>query len=222
LIPARAVRHFATPELLQIPAFQGVQLFERSRFDIGEKRPVDRILKPITYVLAVLYILIDAIFMTVAKPIGDWIAKRLALRKLCAWIRSLRPYPSLALFSVPVIILEPVKPAAAYLAATGQFAKSAFMLITGELLKLVLIERLFSLTRDKLMKIPAFAWLFAKFCEAKAWLESTEAWRTMRRLRKVARDCVSGMKASGVMHRYRTNALKENGGPQEGERAWPA
>jgi hypothetical protein len=164
------------------------QPFGSLRFNIAEGRRVDRILKPIAYVLAVLYLLLDAVFMTVAKPIANWMAKRLALRKLGAWIRSLRPYPSLALFSVPVIILEPIKPAAAYLAATGQFAKSGVVLIVGELLKLVLIERLFSLTRDKLMKIPMFAGLYAKFCKVKAWLESTEAWRTMRRLRRLARD----------------------------------
>jgi uncharacterized membrane protein len=149
---------------------------------------VDRVLKPIAYVLIVLYLLLDAVFMTVAKPIANWIAKRLPFRKLGAWIRSLRPYPSLALFSAPVIILEPIKPAAAYLAATGQFAKCAGVLIVGELVKLVLIERLFSLTRDKLMKIPVFAALYAKFCKVKAWLKSTEAWQTMRRLRKFARD----------------------------------
>ena len=33
---------------------------------------------------------------------------------------------------------------------------SVLTLIVGELLKLVLIERLFSLTRDKLMKTPSF------------------------------------------------------------------
>jgi hypothetical protein len=70
----------------------------------------------------------------------------------------LRPYPSLALFSVLVIMLEPVKPVAAYLAATGQMVSSVVTLIIGELLKLVLVERLFSLTRGKLMKIPAFLW----------------------------------------------------------------
>ena len=171
---------------------------------------MDRILKPITYVLAALYLLVDAVFMTVASPVADWIAKHLALKKLGAWIRSLRPYPSLALFSVPVIILEPVKPAAAYLAATGQIAKSVLTLIVGELIKLVLIERLFSLTRDKLMKIPAFAWIYAKFCEAKAWLESTEAWRTIRGLRKAARDCVAHMKSSGaVLFRQSLNAEKK-------------
>lgn len=53
--------------------------------------------------------------------------------------------PSLALFSVPMIVLEPIKPLAAYLAATGRILSSFVTLIVGELLKLVLVERLFSL-----------------------------------------------------------------------------
>ena len=72
---------------------------------------MNQILKSITYVLAAVYFLVDAVSMSVAKPISNWVAKHLVLRRLRAWIRSLRPYPSLALFSVPVIILEPVKPA---------------------------------------------------------------------------------------------------------------
>jgi hypothetical protein len=155
---------------------------------------VNRILKPITYVFAVVYFLVDAAFVVVAKPISNWVARHLALWKLRAWIRSLRPYPSLALFSVPVIILEPVKPVAAYLAATGQIVSSVFTLVVGELLKLVLVERLFSLTRDKLMKIPAFAWGYTKFCRAKAWLEATEAWQAVRTLSKALRDYVRQMK----------------------------
>jgi hypothetical protein len=157
---------------------------------------VNRILNVITYVLAAIYFLVDAVFMAVAKPISNWIANHLALRKLRAWIRSLPPYPSLALFSVPVIILEPVKPVAAYLAATGQFLSGIATLITGELLKLVLVERLFSLTRDKLMKIPAFAWGYEKFRRAKAWLEATAAWQTMRSLSRSARDYVKRVKAT--------------------------
>ena len=111
---------------------------------------VKRILKVLTYIAAGLYLLVDAIFMTLAKPI----AEHVALRRLRDWIKSLPPYPSLALFSVPVIVLEPIKPIAAYLAATGQFLSGAVTFIIGELLKLVLVERLFSLTREKLMLIP--------------------------------------------------------------------
>jgi len=96
---------------------------------------------------------------------------------------------------VPVIILEPVKPVAAYLAATGQVVSGAVTFIVGELLKLVLVERLFQLTRDKLMRIPAFAWVYGKFTDVKAWLQATEAWRAVRALGRAARDTVARARA---------------------------
>jgi hypothetical protein len=156
---------------------------------------VKRILKPVTYILAAIYFVLDALFMALAMPISRWMARHLELKRLRAWIRSLPPYPSLALFSVPVIILEPIKPVAAYLAATGQVISAAATFIIGELLKLVLVERLFSLTRDKLMKIPAFAWAYGKFIAAKAWLQATEAWRAIRALSRTARDFVAQARA---------------------------
>src|SRR5262245_14478280 len=157
---------------------------------------MSRILKPLTYVLAALYFLVDAIFMTIARPVANWIASHLVFRRMRDWIRSLSPYASLALFSVPVMILEPVKPLAAYLAATGQWLFGGVTLVVGELLKLVLVERLFSLTRDKLMTIPAFAFAYGRFQDMKAWLEATEAWRTMRRLSRLVRDQVAHLKAA--------------------------
>jgi hypothetical protein len=129
----------------------------------------------------------------VAKPVSDWLAKHLVLRKLRCWIRTLRPYPSLALFSVPVIILEPVKPVAAYLAATGQIVSSVLTLIVGELLKLVLIECLFRLTRDKLMKIPTFAWV-RQVPTSQSMVEASEAWRAIGSLSRAARNYVAQMK----------------------------
>jgi hypothetical protein len=44
----------------------------------------------------------------------------------------------------------------------------------------VLVERLFNINRDKLMSIPAFAWAYGKYRLAMDWLESTEAWQTVR------------------------------------------
>ena len=103
---------------------------------------MNRILNVITYVLAAIYFLVDADLRGRGQADLKLDSQSFGA-KLRAWIRSLPPYPSLALFSVPVIILEPVKPVAAYLAATGQFLSSIATLITGELLKL-LVERLFS------------------------------------------------------------------------------
>jgi hypothetical protein len=156
---------------------------------------VKRILKPVTYILAAIYFLVDAVFMAVARPISGWIERHFQFRRLRAWIRSLPPYPSLALFSVPVIILEPIKPVAAYLAATGQFVSGAATFIIGELLKLVLVERLFQLTRDKLMRIPAFAWAYGKFSEMRAWLRATEAWRAVRAWSRAVKDTVARARA---------------------------
>ncbi|SFO70562.1 hypothetical protein SAMN05216330_104265 [Bradyrhizobium sp. Ghvi] len=153
-----------------------------------------RILEPITYVLAAVYFLIDAVFMAVALPISRWLARHFEFKRLRAWIKSLPPYPSLALFSVPVIILEPIKPLAAYLVATGQFLSGVAAFIGCELLKLVLVERLFHLTRDKLMRIPAFAWVYGKFTEMRAWLQATEAWRAIRALSRAAKDYVARLR----------------------------
>lgn len=166
---------------------------------------VKRILKFITYVLAAAYFVVDAVFMSVARPISNWIGKHLVLRRLRAWIRSLPPYSALALFCVPVIILEPAKPLAAYLAATGQMLGSALTLIVSELLKLVLVERLFSLTADKLMKIPAFAWAYGKFRRAKERLEATQAWQSVQSLSRAARKYVAYLKATIAYSRGKTS-----------------
>ena len=166
-----------------------------------------RILTVLTYIATGLYLLVDVIFMTLAKPIANWIDKHVPLRRLRDWIRSLPPYHSLALFSVPVIVLEPIKPIAAYLAATGQFLSGALTFIFGELLKLVLVERLFSLTREKLMKIPVFARLYGWYSQAIAWLKATEAWRTLESLARSGREYFKGIAARLAhwieLHRHR-------------------
>ena len=41
----------------------------------------------------------------------------------------------------------------------------------------------------------AFAWVYGKFTEAKAWLQATEAWRAIRALSRTARDYVRQARA---------------------------
>ena len=151
---------------------------------------MNRILKPFVVAIAAIYFLADAIFATIAHPLARWIGEQRIFARLRTWIRSLRPYPALALFAVPLIILEPVKPGAAYLAATGQVGLGLMVLIVGEILKLVLVERLFSINRDKLLSIPAFAWAYGKYRLAKDWLESTEAWQMVRRWSRITRFAI--------------------------------
>jgi hypothetical protein len=151
---------------------------------------VNRILKPMIFLLAAIYFVVDAIFMTVARPLSNWVADHWVFERLRAWIVSLRPYPTLLLFAVPLVALEPVKPVAAYLVGTGHVATGIFVLVVGEILKLVMVERLFSVSRDKLMSIPAFAWTYWKFRAAKDWIVSAEAWQAVRRWSLIAKHAI--------------------------------
>ena len=47
----------------------------------------------------------------------------------------------------------------------------------GEILKITLIERLFTLTRDRLMQIPAFAILYRLWIRFHVWVTSSKIWR---------------------------------------------
>jgi hypothetical protein len=147
--------------------------------------------KPLTNLIvlaiAIPYFLLDAMFATVAIPLSRWIAGHWAFARIHRWILSLRPYPTLLLFTVPVVVLEPVKPLALYLVATGHATLAVSALAIAEMIKLVLIERLFSVSRDKLLSIPAFAWGYGKYAAVKGWLMSFEAWQLVLRWSRTAR-----------------------------------
>ncbi|WP_420738202.1 hypothetical protein [Bradyrhizobium japonicum] len=140
-----------------------------------------RILKSAVFLLATVYFIVDAVFLTIATPLARWMARQRVFVRLRKWIGSLRPYPSLALFAVPLIVLEPVKPVAAYLLGTGQIAAGVTVLAIGEILKLVIVERLFKLCRRKLLKIPLFAWGYGHWRQGVEWFVSIKAWQAARR-----------------------------------------
>ena len=92
------------------------------------EQPVKRVLKPITYILAAVYLCVDLVFAGIAASISRWLARHFEMQRLHALIKSLPPYACLALLSVPVIVLEPVKFLADYLAATGHVTKAILAL----------------------------------------------------------------------------------------------
>src|SRR6476659_5243439 len=110
------------------------------------------------FILAPAYFVVDGMLSHVTQPIAAWLAEKELFERVRRWIISRGPYSSLALFAVPVIILEPAKPLAGYLIGTGHFFAGAVTFITAEVLKLTFVERLFVLKRNKLLYIPAFAW----------------------------------------------------------------
>jgi hypothetical protein len=134
------------------------------------------------FIVAALYFVVDGMFSYVTQPITVWIAKLRLFDRVRRWIVSLGPYPSLALFAVPLIILEPAKPLAGYLIGTGHFFTGAVTFIAAEVLKLTFVERLFQLNREKLLSIRVFAWGYQYWRHLMDVIESLEMWRASRRL----------------------------------------
>jgi hypothetical protein len=155
-----------------------------------------RILEPFVIVAAALYFVIDALALSGLKPLLRKIGNLNLFKFIAAWIASLGPYPTLALFVVPLVLLEPVKPFSAYVIASGHFRLGVLVLVIGEVLKITIVERIFHIGRDKLMTIKAFAWIYNFAFGWLTWLQALPAWQSVKhnfdyfinRLHKLNRD----------------------------------
>jgi hypothetical protein len=147
------------------------------------RRPerIARAFKPIIIVFGALYFLIDAIFFSLIRPLGNWLSKLPIFTGVGRWIRSLGPYSTLALFAVPLIVLEPIKPIGLYLVASGNVIDGTLLIGVGEAAKITIVERIFHAGRDKLMTIPAFAWAYARVMALRTYLETLAVWQAMLR-----------------------------------------
>lgn len=146
------------------------------------RRWIKRLATPVVVAVAVIYFLIDALVLSLLQPLLERIAALRPLARVRAWIETLGPYATLALFLVPIILLEPVKPVGLYLLATGQLVAGAGVLAIGELLKIVIVERLFHVAKPKLMTIRVFATVLIHAAGWVDWLQALPPWRLVVRL----------------------------------------
>jgi len=145
------------------------------------RRWARRLATPFVVALAVAWFLIDALALSLLRPLLARLAALRPLARLRAWIERLGPYPTLALFLVPVLVLEPVKPLSFYLIGTGRLARGTILLVAGEILKIAIVERLFHVAKPKLMTIAAFAAAHAYVAGWLAWLQALPPWRLAMR-----------------------------------------
>ena len=139
------------------------------------------IFEPFVVVVAAVYFVIDALILSILKPLLRKISNLQFFKFIAAWIASLGPYPTLALFVVPLVLLEPIKPFSAYLIASGQFIFGMLVLVIGEVLKITIVERIFYIGREKLMTIKAFAWIFNFVSGWLTWIKTLPPWQAVKR-----------------------------------------
>jgi hypothetical protein len=152
------------------------------------RRGAKRMLMPIVAFVAILYFAVDAFFLSVVRPFAARLSRSPLFAFLAARLGKLGPYATLALFLVPVVVLEPIKPIALIMMGSGHVTTGLLVIIFGEILKVTLVERLFHVSRDKLMSIPAFAWSYGIVKRSLTFLWSQPAWQLVVRNVDAARS----------------------------------
>ena len=130
---------------------------------------------------AAIYFVIDVLFLSLLKPLVGQIANLNLFQAMAPRITSLGPYPTLLLFVIPLVLLEPIKPFSAYLIASGHFIFGLLILALGEVLKITIVERIFHIGRDKLMTIKAFALIYNFVLGWLTWVQALPPWRAVKR-----------------------------------------
>jgi hypothetical protein len=112
---------------------------------------------------ATLWLLIDIVFLAVIRPIREHIMRWRWMQAARTWVCALGPYASLAVFVIPLIILEPVKPVGAFLFHRHHHMAATSVIVAGELAKLAIVDQLFDMTKPKLLTLPWFAWAYGRW-----------------------------------------------------------
>ena len=87
-------------------------------------------------------------------------------------IQQLGPYQSLALILLPILLVEPLKVAAVFVAGEGHWLAGTGILVASYATSLVFVERLFKVVKPKLMTMNWFAsiWIWFTAVRDKAWV----------------------------------------------------
>jgi hypothetical protein len=101
-----------------------------------------------------------------------------------AWIESLGPYQSLLLLVVPACLVEPMKLAALAVAGEGHWITGTGLIVAAYAASLLLVERLFLIVKPKLLTLPWFASVWARFVALRAKVKRSIGWGRGRPMEK--------------------------------------
>jgi hypothetical protein len=142
---------------------------------------VRRLIATVVVVVAAAYFVLDALVLSLLRPLLRYFTDHEVFRVIGRWIESLNPYATLGIFLIPLAILEPVKPLSAYLIATGHYLNGVVLLVCGEVLKITIVERIFHIAKPQLMTIRAFAWTYNVVGGWLTWLQALPPWQMIKR-----------------------------------------
>jgi len=133
-------------------------------------------------------------FVAVARWLVALIPWAAFKARVVAWIDRLPIVVVLAIYIIPLMIIEPLKTVSVYVMATGHFAFGVIAFIVLQFLTVGVVGVIFDLTRARLLTVPWFAWaydkvmIFHNFAQRLVAPYKEAAKREWRAFRQWARD----------------------------------
>lgn len=122
-----------------------------------------RLFRPLWILLATIF-LIEAWLWDHLQPIVARVVDRIPLRALKAWcaarVRHLSPGASLLVFVIPALPLLPLKVVGVWLLAHKYFISAGLVILLAKLLGVGVTAFVFDITRNKLLRMAWFRWLY--------------------------------------------------------------
>ncbi len=109
------------------------------------------------------------------RRIIDLIPLETVKRAVARFMERLPPYPTLMIFLVPLIALEPLKLFALWLFAKGEWLLGLTTYVGTDVLRLGLVSFLFNTNKDKLLSIAWFRRLYLWFTWVHQWAHAQVA-----------------------------------------------
>ena len=157
------------------------------------RRARDTLFTAPLFAVAVVWVVFDDLFRSFVRPVVAWLARLRPFQHIEDWIRRLPPYPTMALFVIPLAVIEPFKIWGLYLIGTGHLVLGILAFVAAKVIGLGIAERLFAISRDKLLSVGWFAWVHARIIGVKnavhAYLARTRFWPAFM-------QALAGVKAS--------------------------
>lgn len=171
------------------------------------RRPFRTLLMPPLMLLAALMMFVEEVLWESLKVIMAAFGKLPLVRALEARIARLPPYGAAAVFLLPGMMLLPVKITALWLLASGHAVLGCQLIIAAKLIGTALVARIFTLTRDQLLTLRWFSWIYHTVLRWRAtlygWVIASGAWQKVEAMRARIRAFFSRFKPGRIGMRLR-------------------
>lgn len=188
------------------------------------RRYIRSLLTPALTIVAMVVFLVEKLIIDDIKALGRLVSKLAIAQRVEAWIGRLPPYPALACFLIPVLLVLPFKFFALWLFSTGNVVTGILVLLTAKVTGTLIVTRIFHAASPALMTIRWFAATYRILMRGRAKLYAVVSaqrwWKSAERLVLVAHERLAGLRrAAAERLRRAITTLRRSQQPAPGSKS---